>query len=65
MGLTICAKLVECCEGHIDFYSEGEDKGSTFNFSMKMSLPDPETVLHNKKLVEDYTKKDSETSVKH
>ena len=38
MGLNICQQILSCCEGHIDVHSEGENKGSTFIFSMKMEL---------------------------
>ena len=37
MGLTICKKIVENNDGYIDVFSAGEDQGSTFIFSMKMS----------------------------
>lgn len=37
MGLTICKKIVENNDGKIDVFSAGEDQGSTFMFSMKMS----------------------------
>jgi len=62
MGLSICAKLVECCEGHIDFFSEGEDKGSTFNFTMKMTLPSPEILNPNKILRKDYSEEEIKAS---
>ena len=39
MGLTICQKIVKSQKGKIECYSEGIGKGSTFSFSMKMSLP--------------------------
>ena len=38
MGLTICEKIVKCCGGEISCYSDGEEKGSTFAFSMKILL---------------------------
>ena len=38
MGLMICQKLVELNSGTIDVYSEGEDLGSVFSFTMKMKL---------------------------
>ena len=40
MGLNICQKILQSCQGHIEVYSEGENKGSTFMFSMKMDLVD-------------------------
>ena len=40
MGLAICKKIVDNCGGTIDVFSAGENKGSTFSFSMKMLLPD-------------------------
>ena len=40
MGLTICQEIIRNCHGHISCFSEGENKGSTFSFSMKMSLPE-------------------------
>lgn len=38
MGLMICQKLVELNSGTIDVYSEGENLGSVFSFTMKMQL---------------------------
>jgi len=38
MGLMICQNLVRMCEGTIEVYSEGENKGSVFSFSMKMII---------------------------
>ena len=39
LGLTICRKIVENSGGHIQAYSDGEERGATFAFSMTMSLP--------------------------
>ncbi len=39
MGLSICQKIVKSQKGKIECYSEGIGKGSTFSFSMKVSLP--------------------------
>ena len=39
MGLTICQKIIQNCNGKIDVYSEGENKGSTFYFQIPMSQP--------------------------
>ena len=36
MGLNICQKIVEMNGGFIDVFSEGENRGSTFMFGMKM-----------------------------
>ena len=36
MGLTICKRIVDHYGGTISCYSAGENKGSTFMFSMKM-----------------------------
>jgi len=36
MGLMICQNLVRMCGGTIEVYSEGENKGSVFTFSMQM-----------------------------
>ena len=36
MGLMISKKLVEMNGGTIKVYSEGQDRGSIFTFSMKM-----------------------------
>ena len=36
MGLMICQKLVELNSGTIEVYSEGENMGSVFSFTMKM-----------------------------
>ena len=44
MGLVICKKIVDNCGGTIDVYSEGENKGSTFTFSMAMALPSIENI---------------------
>ena len=37
MGLLICQKIIQSCGGKISFFSEGDNKGSTFIFSIKMS----------------------------
>ena len=39
MGLTICQKIVERNGGTIDVFSEGENLGSTFMFTMQMTPP--------------------------
>ena len=36
LGLMICKSLVEQNNGTISVYSEGQNRGSTFSFSMKM-----------------------------
>ena len=36
MGLNICQRIVENNGGKIDVFSEGEEMGSTFMFTMKM-----------------------------
>ena len=38
MGLMICQNLVKMNGGSIEVHSDGENKGSVFSFSMKMSL---------------------------
>ena len=38
MGLTLCQRIVENSGGLIDVHSDGEDKGATFMFNMKMQL---------------------------
>ncbi len=40
MGLTLCKKIVEGEQGHIECFSGGPQKGSTFAFSMSMNLPE-------------------------
>ena len=40
MGLAICKRIILNSGGSISVFSEGEDKGSTFVFSMKMKLLD-------------------------
>ena len=42
MGLTICQKILKSYEGEINCFSEGENKGSTFAFTIKMELPLPQ-----------------------
>ena len=49
MGLTICQEIIRNCHGHISCFSEGENKGSTFSFSMKMSLPELHQGIHRDK----------------
>lgn len=39
MGLMICQNLVKMNGGTISVRSDGEEKGSTFTFTMSMSLP--------------------------
>ena len=39
MGLTICEKIVKSCEGKIECFSQGDNMGSTFAFTIKMELP--------------------------
>ena len=36
MGLMTCKKLIDRSHGRILVHSEGEDKGSSFSFTMKM-----------------------------
>ncbi len=36
MGLNICRKIVSLNGGSIDVFSDGEKKGATFQFSMRM-----------------------------
>ena len=43
MGLMICQNLVRMNHGTIEVHSDGENQGSVFSFSMKMSLPDAHT----------------------
>ena len=38
MGLMICKNLVQCNGGKISVYSEGENMGATFSFTMKMEV---------------------------
>ena len=38
LGLTIVKQIVEESKGGISVYSEGQDKGSTFSFSMNMPV---------------------------
>ena len=40
MGLNICQKIIEHNGGVLDVFSEGENLGSTFMFTMPMALPD-------------------------
>ena len=44
MGLTICKNIVEKNCGVIDVYSEGENCGSTFMFSMEMETTESENI---------------------
>ena len=39
LGLMICKRIIENSGGEITVCSEGEEKGSTFKFTMKMDLP--------------------------
>ena len=38
MGLTICKRIVDHCGGDISCKSKGANLGSTFTFSMRMTL---------------------------
>ena len=40
IGLAICKKIVECSGGQMHVFSEGVNRGSTFNFTMKMKKLD-------------------------
>ena len=40
MGLAICQRIIQNSGGQISVYSEGENKGSTFVFSMQMKKLD-------------------------
>ena len=40
MGLVICKELVENNEGSINVFSAGPDKGTTFQFTMRMTIPE-------------------------
>ena len=40
MGLFICRRIIIKSGGSIGFFSEGDNKGSTFVFSMQMKLLD-------------------------
>jgi len=40
MGLSICRRIILKSGGSISVFSEGENKGSTFVFSMQMKLLD-------------------------
>jgi signal transduction histidine kinase len=50
MGLAICRNIIIKSGGSISVFSEGQNKGSTFVFSMEMKLVDPDlfeqSVLH-------------------
>ena len=43
MGLIICQEIIRNCGGTIECFSEGENRGSTFSFSMKMNLVPQDT----------------------
>ena len=38
-SLIACKKILGCSGGTLDFHSDGEGRGSTFVFSIKMDLP--------------------------
>ena len=40
MGLMICKSLVNINGGEINVYSEGENKGAVFSFTMRMDQVD-------------------------
>ena len=40
MGLMICKSLVNINGGEINVYSEGENKGTVFSFTMRMDQVD-------------------------
>ena len=39
LGLAICKRIIENSGGEITVSSDGENRGSTFKFSMQMEQP--------------------------
>ena len=48
IGLMICKRIIENSGGQITMHSDGENKGSTFIFSMEMHLPNQRTEMPNR-----------------
>ena len=44
MGLNICKKIIDHNGGTIDVFSEGENHGSTFIFTIPMTIPVAEPI---------------------
>ena len=45
LGLAICKRIVENSGGEITVSSDGENRGSTFKFSMQMEKPSIDQVI--------------------
>ena len=45
LGLAICKRIIENSRGEITVSSDGENRGSTFKFSMQMDWPTPEQII--------------------
>ena len=48
LGLAICKRIVENSGGEITVSSDGENRGSTFKFSMHMEKPSIAQIIENK-----------------
>ena len=46
MGLNICKKIIDHNGGTIDVFSEGENLGSTFIFTIPMTIPAAPSQTH-------------------
>ena len=42
LGLKICKQLAEMNHGEIDVFSRGRGMGTTFMFTMKMTIEEPD-----------------------
>ena len=56
MGLNICKKIVEHNGGTISVSSDGENLGSTFSFTMPMSITPDDRDIHSLTIVQEMSR---------
>ena len=65
-GLLICKKILKCSGGLLDLHSDGEGRGSTFAFKIRMDLPDsPNSAITNSTTIVEEIKTSSKKHSNH